>query len=351
MIQGKTKTEANYRALMLDSSSSLKDFSMDRKKYFKKYFLNETIEEKDNHAANMGRIVETILMEPDEVDNKFYMSACASSPTGLMLEFVEALYRHTRDNTDEFGKVTKPMNELLEAAYKDSGFKIKFEAVVSKFIGSDAELYYNEIRKVRTNNLTVVTSHDITHAEKIVEELRTNSATAHLVNLVNSQIFSVINQMQIENYEVDGHHFKSMMDKVIINHQLKTIQVYDLKCTWNVENFYEEYYLYRRAYIQAYLYYKAAESLTKDENSEYYGYTVEHTQFIVCDSTNYYSPLVYTLDDKDIKDAYEGFTHKGRTYTGVKDLITDLKWAIDNNIWNISRINYLAGGTINIKGE
>ena len=36
MIGGKTKTEANYRALMLDSSSSLKDFSMDRKKYYKK---------------------------------------------------------------------------------------------------------------------------------------------------------------------------------------------------------------------------------------------------------------------------------------------------------------------------
>jgi hypothetical protein len=35
-IGGMTKTEANYRAVMLDSSSSLKDFSMDRKRYFKK---------------------------------------------------------------------------------------------------------------------------------------------------------------------------------------------------------------------------------------------------------------------------------------------------------------------------
>jgi len=351
MIGGKTKTEANYRAISLDSSSSLKDFSMDRKKYFKKYFLNEKIEEKDNHAANMGRIVETILMEPEEIDNKFYMSACASPPTGLMLEFVEALYRHTRDATDESGVVVKPMNELLEAAYKDSGFKIKYEAVVSKFVGSDAEIYYNEIRKVRTLNLTVITSQDITNAEKIVEELRTNSATAHLVNLVNSVNYSVINQMQIENYEVDEHRFKSMMDKVIINHQLKVIQVYDLKCTWSVENFYEEYYLYRRSYIQAYLYYKAAESLTKDEESEYYGYKVEHPQFIVCDSTNYYSPIVYTLSDEDMKEAYEGFVHKGRTYPGVKNLISDLKWALENNIWNISRVNYLSGGTINIKGK
>jgi hypothetical protein len=351
MITGKTKTEANYRALMLDSSSSLKDFSMDRKKYYKKYILNEVVEEKENHAANMGRIVETLLMEPEEFDNKFYLSACASSPTGLMLEFVEALYRHTRDATDESGKVTRPMNELLEDAYKDSGFKIKYEAVINKFIGSDAEIYYNEIRKVRTNNLTVISSQDITQAEKIVEELRTNFTTAHIVNLVNSINYSVINQFQIENYEVDGHMFKSMLDKVIVNHQSRTIEIYDLKCTWSVENFYEEYYLYRRAYIQAYLYYKAVESLTKDSNSEYYGYSVNYPQFIVCDSANYYNPLIYTLDESDMKDAYEGFEHKGRTYKGVKNIISDLKWTVENNMWNITRENHLSGGVINIKSK
>lgn len=351
MIGGKTKTEANYRALMLDSSSSLKDFSMDRKKYFKKYILNEVVEEKENHAANMGRIVETLLMEPEEMDNRFYMSAITSSPTGLMLEFVEALYRHTKDATDESGKVTRPMNELLEDAYKDSGFKIKYEAVISKFVGSDAEIYYNEIRKVRTNNLTVVTSQDITKAEQIVEELRTNFATSHIVNLVNSVNYTVINQFQIENYEVDGHMFKSMLDKMIVNHQLRKIEIYDLKCTWSVENFYEEYYLYRRAYIQAYLYYKAVQSLTKDKDSEYYGYTVEYPQFIVCDSTNYHNPLIYTLDESDMKDAYEGFEHKGRTYPGVKNIISDLKWALDNNIWNISRQNHASQGIINIKSK
>jgi hypothetical protein len=48
--------------------------------------------------------------------------------------------------------------------------------------------------------------------------------------------------------------------------------------------------------------------------------------------------------------AYEGFTHKGRFYPGVKQLIEDLKWAIDNNVWNISRENYLNHGSVNVKG-
>ena len=350
MIKGTAKTEAQYRAVVMDSSSSLKDFSTDRKKYYKKYFLGEKVEDKDSSAANMGRIVEVLLMEPHLFDDKFYMSSCASTPTGLMLDFVEALYKHTRDATDESGVVKTPMNELLEAAYRDSGFKIKYEAVIGKFIGSDAEIYYNEIRRVRTLNLTVVNTMEISIAEKIVEQLKTNSTTGPIVNLVNSSRYEIIDQMQVEGYTIDGHLFKSMLDKVIIDHDERVIKPYDLKCTWSVENFYEEYYLYRRAYIQAYLYFRAMLHLAKDPDSPYYGYRVEFLQFIVCDSTNYYQPLIYTLDKSDMLAAYEGFVHKGRTYPGIEELIAALKWCVETNTWNISHKNYLSNGVVNIKG-
>jgi hypothetical protein len=350
MIKGTAKTEAQYRAVTMDSSSSLKDFSQDRKKYYKKYFLGEKVEDKDSSAANMGRIVETLLMEPHLFDDKFYMSSCASTPTGLMLDFVEALYRHTRDATDEDGVITRVFTDILQDAYKDSGFKIKYEAVISKFIGSDAEIYYNEIRKVRTKNLTVVNTMEISIAEKIVEQLRINSTTGPIVNLTNSSRYQIFDQMQVEGYIIDGHKFKSMLDKVVIDHKEKTIQPYDLKCTWSVENFYEEYYLYRRAYIQAYLYYHAMLHIASDPDSEFYGYRVEYLKFIVCDSTNYYQPLIYTLDMDDMLDAYKGFVHKGRNYPGVGDLIAALTWCRTTNTWNISHKNYLSNGIVNIKG-
>jgi hypothetical protein len=350
MIKGTAKTEAQYRAVVMDSSSSLKDFSTDRKKYYKKYFLGEKVEDKDSSAANMGRIVETLLMEPHLFDDKFYMSSCASTPTGLMLDFVEALYRHTRDATDEFGVITRVFTDILQDAYKDSGFKIKYEAVITKFIGSDAEIYYNEIRQVRSKNLTVVNTMEISIAEKIVEQLRINSTTAPIVNLTNSSRYQIIDQMQVEGYDVDGHLFKSMLDKVIIDHKEKVVMPYDLKCTWSVENFYEEYYLYRRAYIQAYLYYYAMLHIVSDPESECYGYRVEYLKFIVCDSTNYYRPLVYTLDMNDMMDAYKGFVHKGRTYPGMGELIAALKWCRETNTWDISHKNYLSNGVVNIKG-
>jgi len=348
MIKGQVKTESNYRAKAIDSSSSLKEFSMDRKKYYRKYVLGEDVEDKDTQAATIGRVVETLLLEPELFDERFYMSACASAPTGLMLAFVEALYKFSKEATDENGNITRTFEEISKDAYAESGFKIKYDAVIGKFVGSDAEIFYNEIRKVRAQNLTVVTTEDVSNAEKIVEELRNNPVTKDVVNLVSSPRYTVYNQLQVEEYVLDGLEFKSMMDKVVVDHDVKTVQVYDLKCTWSVENFLEEYYLYRRAYIQALLYYKAALHFMNN-TEEIRGYRVESPRFIVCDSTNYYNPLIYTLSDKDLEDAYNGFTHKNREYTGVATLIKDLKWALENNIWNISRENSINNGLVNIK--
>lgn len=347
MITGTAKTEAIYRATMLDSSSSLKEFSLDRKKYYRKYVLGEQVDDKDTQAATTGRVVETLLLEPEEFDNKFYMSACASAPTGLMLAFVEALYSFTKQATDDDGNVTRDFEAISKDAYVESGFKIKYDAVIAKFAGSDAEIYYNEIRKVRSQNLTVITAEDVTNAERIVEELRTNPVTKDVVNLVSSKRYSVFHQMQVEGYVVNNHMFKSMMDKVVVDHEEQTIQVYDLKCTWSVENFVEEYYLYRRAYIQAYLYFHAAKHFGI-ENLELNDYKVLPPKFIVCDSINYYNPLIYTLNYDDLDDIYKGFTYKNREYRGVHNLIEDLKWAIANNTWNISRENSENQGLVKI---
>jgi hypothetical protein len=90
--------------------------------------------------------------------------------------------------------------------------------------------------------------------------------------------------------------------------------------------------------------------LAEDEASPHYGYKVEYLKFIVCDSTNYYQPLIYTLDDGDMDDAYKGFIHKGRTYPGVGDLIAALTWCKETNTWSISHKNYLSNGIVNIKG-
>jgi len=353
MITGenRNKSEASYRQVMLDSSSSLKDFSLDRKKFFRKYVLGEVIEEKDNAAITTGKLVECLLWQPERFDELFYMSSCVSAPSALMLLFVEALYRATRDATDEKGVLTKNFEELSKIAYNESGFKIKYEAVLTKFMDSDAQIYYTELVKVRGNGLLVVTTEDVTNAERIVEELKVNFVTKDILTRVNSKRYTVLPQYQVEGFPIDDHLMKAMMDLVTIDHQSRTIQVDDLKCTWSVEGFYSDYYLYRQAYLQGYVYYKAVSSLTTDPKGEYFGYKTLPPRFIVCDSTNYFNPLIYTMSYEDLKDAYEGFEYKGRRYPGVRTIIEDLKWAIDNNVWAMSRENYINNGLVSLNSK
>jgi hypothetical protein len=342
-----TRTEKEYRAVPMDSSSSLKEFSVDRKKYHKKYILGEAVEDDENKAAVMGRVVETLLLEPELFESRFHMSTCEGAPTGLMNDFVEALYKRTVEATDVFGKVARSFEDISKDAYVDSGFKIKYEAVMNKFAGSEAETYYDEIRVVRAKGLTVVTANDMNNAERIVAELRNNFVTRDVVNLVKSSRYDVYNQYQVEGFDVLGLQCKGMMDKIVVDHELKTLQIYDLKCTWSVENFYEEYYLYRRAYIQAYVYYLGGLQILEDLGIP--EYRLEYPKFIVCDSTSYMNPLIYTLSFDDLGEAMTGFTHKGRNYPGVKQIVEDLKWAKETDTWNISKSRYELGGVVNIK--
>jgi hypothetical protein len=343
-------TEKEYRKLELNSYSSLKDFSTDRRKYYKKYILKEKVKEKENKAANMGRIVDCLLMEPDKFDDYFFLSTCVKIPGGMLGEFIFKLSILIGENTVE-GKIMsdEEFEEHALSAYSEAGFKIAFKTVIKKLEDPENRLYYEECLKVNYLNMTMVSTQEVTNAEKIVEELQNNSITSSIVTLETSESFKVLNQLKIQGYSIDGMYLKSMLDKLIINHKRKTVKIYDLKCTWSVENFYKEYYLYRRSYIQAYLYYNAILQETLNETSSIYGYTVEMPSFIVCDSINYYSPLIYTLDESDLEDAYNGFEHKGTKYPGVKQIIKDLKWAILNDIWRISRINFNKAGILNIK--
>jgi hypothetical protein len=133
-----------------------------------------------------------------------------------------------------------------------------------------------------------------------------------------------------------------MIDKPIVYHKEKVIRIYDLKVTWEPSNFYEGYYLYRKAYIQAYIYYVLVSIWAKLNGYE--DYTIEPPYFLVADSGNFYKPLIYKLTEKDLINAAYGFTHRGKKYAGVTEIIESLKWARETNEWKISLQDALQKG-------
>jgi hypothetical protein len=54
------------------------------------------------------------------------------------------------------------------------------------------------------------------------------------------------------------------------------------------------------------------------------------------------------MTQDSMNNALDGFEYKGREYPGVAQLIGDLKWALDNDVWNISRENHINNGIVKL---
>ena len=311
-------SEKQYRNIELDSYSSLKVFANDKKSYYKKFILKEDIpEDEETIYTKRGNLVETLLLEPNEFEVRFFITSVESIPGDKMGEFVELLYKNQKNNPDS------PFEDIMKKTYEECSFKLPFQTVVKKFVGSDAEIYYKELLEIREKKLIPVSLKDVEIAQAIANKVKNYYPIYSIITDENA-----IYQFKIEKFFIDNYPLKAMVDIVLVDEKNKIIKPYDLKCVWSVNNFYYNNYLKGKLYIQAYLYTQALKSAFGEE------YKVESLRFIVIDSNNHYKPFVLSTDNDDIKDAYNGFTNNGFYYPGVKEIIQELKYSIENNSWD-----------------
>ena len=344
------RSEVEYRAIPTDSSSTIKEFYLDPKKYYLKYVLGETVEEEeDSRSITIGSLVHCLLLEPDTFEDKYYVSALQKTPTDKMLEFCLSLYRHTISGLDENGVQTRDFSNIAMDAYKEvpMGNNWKFETVMNKF-EDQGEEYYDELIMARPKNLTIVSLGDMKIAENIIELIRADEFVGEIMNLQTNDDVEVLKELQLEGEEYSIYELpmKGMIDQLEVWHSKEEIWPDDLKVTWDPNNFYEGYYLHRRAYIQAFIYYKLVEIWAQLNGYEHY--VIHFPRFIVVDSGGFYKPLIYSMSTLTMSDANNGFTYKGRQYKGVQEIITDLKWARDTHEWKMSRTNYINRGIVKL---
>lgn len=210
-------SENQYRSIPLLSASDLRSFSIDRLKFYKEKILGEKREEEYNKAILLGNLGHCLILEPEKFDDKFFMSICSTPPTGMLLTFTEALYKHTVMSMNEDGEVTEDFGNLVDLAYEDSGFKITKEAVLKKFTepnkksGETAEQYYKQLREAKTKNLEVACVDDITIAEKAVNLVLHDEFTGPIFE--EREGCEYCNEQQIEGFTVEGLEMKAMLDK------------------------------------------------------------------------------------------------------------------------------------------
>lgn len=345
-------TEREYRKLKRLSYSAIKVFADNRMKYYKEYEAGYKIEQEDSEALTVGSVADCLELEPEDFDNRFVV-ATVNKPTGQMGDFTDFLFRRLKECLSVDGVVTRSMNSLMREAYEDVAFdrngeriafkRKTFEQVVDEFANGAGVEFHNQQRA--TLEKTLISPSDQEQAEKVLTLARNHRNTRNLLALRTGTRYQVINQLKML-FHLEGIETKGMIDKVIIDHDRQIIQPFDMKTTYSPETFMYNYLKYRY-YIQAAVYDEGLHHWMNDLSLA--GYEIKPMKFIVLDSNAVMDPIIHTCTLDNLVQANEGFTDRGKYYRGVYDLVDDIAWHRENDIWTASRENYEAKGICAIK--
>lgn len=354
-------TEQEYRTLDIDSYSSIKMFIEDRKKYYKKFILREVVKEEETPSTIFGGLVDCLHFTPSEYDSRYTLSI-AQVPTGQYGKFVEELMKVTVESINENGEVTRDLEDMMLDAYNNVKFdrngnivdfkRDNFEVVKRKFLGSDLEVHYRQLRE--SHGKTIIELSTLENAQSIVSELKTNIVTKDIMTMQNSSKFTVYDQFPIVGEldksvtKTDPYPLKCLVDRLIIDHERKRIHIYDLKTCWdNEQEFLANYFKYKY-YVQMAVYFYLVVEWKKKE-PDIADYAVHYPAFIVAETNNYKNPLIYATNWSNFDQGMMGFQIRNRYHPGVVKAITDIMWHKETGIWNISKDNHKANGIVRVQ--
>ena len=336
--------EQDYHALPFNSYSTFKCFIQSFKKYYKKYILKQEVNEKNPQDAEdmrFGSLTDVLKFQPETFQDQ-YLITSAVVPSGQMLEFINTLMRLVKEQTNDFGVLCKDISLLIKEAYDElarnnKGGKLRdsLEKFQERFLtNKEGWDYFVELKS--RGNKTVISSAEFQYANDLVDWINQHPHTRGIFELVTTDKIEVINQLKIIG-EINGLEVKGMLDRVHIDHKNKIIDPYDLK-VMGASNLFSYNYLKLMYYIQNACY-------TTLLRQKYPDYQVNPLKFIVIDRYRNYAPKIVVTTEAQYQEAMFGFTTKfGRYYPGLVDTILELKWHIDQNIWDCTRNIFEHGG-------
>lgn len=365
MIKGKQiqpkafvdKKEMNYRKLDALNQSMLKTFDSDPVKFYNEFKLGKKARDKKNTALMLGDLVDFYVLEckgdesvfNERFDEKFALYH-GSKGTGQVFELADALFEETENCINERGEITLSFQTRFNAAMakvrNDGKYKKKDDEFILNDFTANGKAYFDML--LENIGKTVVEVSLLDKARIVGNKLLHDPFTSHLFNHHEGDYFT---HFPIEwRYELGDDKSilcKSEIDMLIIDHEHRTIQPLDLKTTYDNESF-DFMYMKNSYYIQNAFYDKAVKVWAAEEGMA--TFTVLPMIFVVGDtSSNNRRPLIYETSAKDVVSGMYGFDLRGTHYRGVHELIMDIAWAEENDIWNCSREAFDNKGRMKLK--
>lgn len=295
--------------------------------------IERTVE--DSYALSFGAAVDEILMPSDDTsfEDKFIITDFEkpSATSGKLVDVILSNYTEMPSD-EEMLKICE--NSQFWASYSDD--KI-LETIKDNKVKDYLEIEFQ--RHVKH----IISTKTYMDARNLADILRVHKYSKHI--FINNH--ENINKFLLE-FKIDGIVFKGEIDKLIINHDDKTIQIVDLKTgKASYDQFFRSFLMYRY-YLQSYLYTKALEKLKEEMGLE--DYTILPFKFLYIGRSEKI-PIIYTVSEDWLNAAENGFTCNGYSYNGYKKIIEDIIWHFDHNLYDLPREVFEKEGILELKSD
>ena len=354
MIKGKSITSkresvpecrVDYRKIDALNVSSIKCYDTDPVKFYREFILKQKRADKKSTSLIIGDLADFYLLDcrgdDEEFENRFHDKFAlyeGAKGTGQVFTLADKLYSVTETSLNSMGEVVISFEDRFKDAYDfmiHQGFyKGKtLEKVLEDFNDKGKDYF----QTLLDNSCKIVVEVSLVDKSKKV-------ATMLATDPFTEEVFKEGDMDYLPKFPIEWEYTtqsgkvikcKSEVDILKICHKEKKIYLKDLKTTYDNENF-EYSYLKFRYDLQAAFYYLALEYWRKQEGMV--DYTVEPMEFIVGDtSANNRRPVRFQTTLSDLDAGLNGCTIRGNRYKGIHELIDEISWAEDNDIWNASK--------------
>jgi len=326
-----------YREIKALNSSMIRLFDDSPIKFYEEFIMGKKKVESPSVSLLIGDLVDFYLLEcsgKEEVfvkrfDDKYALYE-EEKKTGQVFTLADQLFSITKDCVDSTGKITLSFNTRFSEAFK----RVK---AMKKYNGKDMDYALEDFNDNASGYFATL----MENITKQTVDISLVDKSKRIAEIVKNDVFTrdIFNEELIKKvvvqWKLKGISCKSEIDMISIDHESKTIQLYDLKTTYDNENF-EYSYIKNKYYIQASFYYLALEEWKKQEGLD--DYTVLPMKFVVADTSSVHRrPIVINTDETDLQNGLNGFYINGVKYKGVYELVDDISWASKMDIWNCSR--------------
>ena len=328
----------DYKTISALNQSTLKQILISPRAYVEaKERQLAKVESNEQHFI-FGSLVDMMLTESKEDFDKKY--AVVPDDTGVsetIAKIVKGVYDDMYEKTptaleDYPEEILQHCNyELYQSRWKD---ETRFKKIVEQ--GSK---YFDILKKCGTK--TIITESEYAKAVNCVMALRSDKHTSkYCQKKSNDPNIEIINK-HVVVFEHDGLEFKGELDRIIVNHQEKTITPIDFKTTSkSVLNFENSFWHFRYDF-QAAVY---TLGLTKDKSYDdrlksYYheGYSFKPMLYIVVETFLKNPPMVFEISKEAINTGLYGNVDKvpkiKENLEGFYQAIKRFKYATENNAW------------------